>query len=902
MQRLIYGLLFVGMIISIGVQAQSFRVDRTNDPAALMKERCLGAGIDVVDVTFEGVDRAIGSFRGGTNVVGIENGVVFTTGLAQSTPPLFGADGTRPRIAAVENNSPATYERELPIINEQPAFDLAIYRITFIPQGDTISFRYVFASDEYPEFVCSDFNDVFVFNLIRTDENGNEAAENLATVPDTDSPVSINSINSGMWGNRPQVIPLFCFEPYGSLENTDLFLVNDTLPMVYNGFTKVLTAKAAVEACETYTMELVIADIGDPFWDSAIFFEAESFCSTTANRIVTNEEEIHLTEGCGVEEIAISLDGFAEDDYPLTYNIFGTATNGEDFSTIPLNGTIESSEEGLQLSIDPIIDAISEGEETIEVTIASSACLQDNIVIVIQDGASGTLQATLCLEENLEINGRVYDVQNSQGVEILEGAASNGCDSIVLIQLDFYPAQENVILEEAIPEGEIFTFGEQSFSTSGDYLFELKNQNGCDSLVILSLRVEPVTSCITDTISIGEEANFCLEAAFLNRPVQSEVACIVGEGNVDFQLDETGLCLDYKGLKDGAASACVILCDDFICDTTYFKISVVAVSGVWPGDVFPDGEVNPVDLAAHLVSLNPRRTGPVRPNATLEWIGQPASDWNETYEYVDFVDMKHADCNGDGAANEADFEGVSRNWRRQHDGVNPRSSGFPIKVLPLSLSFDHQDRSGWYQFDLILGDEANFVHDLFAFSFRLGYYNEEVEAVIFEPESGWLAAGAAIQKVEKEFPDLGITDFAFGRVGGMGKSGQGQIGRLKVKLRKGAKISSSLTLFENLLFQTKGRIHQISDQRIELSQLIETTSGEEIQVFPNPVSDVLNIQIQGDVNSEQLSLYNASGQLMKRIKVKNSVFTLSVVDLPSGLYFLQFNGAKRAIVKRIFIP
>ena len=902
MRRLIYGFLFIGMIKSMGVEAQSFRVDRTNDPAALMKERCLGAGVDVVDVTFEGVNRAVGAFRGGTDVFGIESGVVFTTGLAQSTPPLFGADGTVPRIAAVENNSPAIYERELPIINEQPAFDLAIYRITFVPQGDSISFRYVFASDEYPEFVCSDFNDVFVFNLLRTNGNGDTIAENLATVPGTDASVSINSINSGMWGTRPQVVPLFCFEPYGSLENTDLFRVNDTLPMVYNGFTKVLTAKAAVEACETYTMELVLADIGDAFWDSAIFFEAESFCSNVANRIIENEEDLVLTEGCPLQEVMVPLDLFEPDDYPLTYNVFGTAINGEDYGEIPSSGTIESTEAGLILPILPIVDELSEGVETIEIIVESTACLRDSFLISIEDGGVNFLMETLCPGDSIVVNGNTYNELLPFGLEALEGAAASGCDSLIFIQLDFYSSNEHTVLEEVISEGETLVFEGQSFSTSGEYQFGLSDQNGCDSMVLLSLRVQPVTSCITDTLSIGEEGSFCLNTSFLNSPVQSEVACNMGEGFVDFQLDEERFCLDFTGLKDGEASACVILCDDFVCDTTFFKISVVAVSGVWPGDVFPDGEVNPVDLAAHLVSLNPRRTGPIRPDATLEWIGQPASDWNETYEYVDFVDMKHADCNGDGSVDEADFEGVRRNWRRQHDGVNPRSSGFPNQSLPLSLIYAQRDGDGWHHLDLALGDRSNVVQDLFAYSFRIGYYPAEIESIVFEPENGWLANNGLIQKLEKDFPEEGIADFAFGRIGGEGVSGYGSIGKLKLKVRKDVNISSSLTLFENLIFQTEGRIHQLQTQRIDLSQLLKSESSLSISVYPNPVSNVVNIRAPEDLILLRLTLYNAAGQVLKEMTVQESIFSLSVTDLPSGLYFLHLEDAKEKVVKRIFIP
>ena len=71
--------------------------------------------------------------------------------------------------------------------------DAAVLGFTFVPADPIVTFRYVFGSDEYNEFVYQGFNDVFGFFV-----NG----ENCATVPDpTDpeatSPVSIDTVNGG---------------------------------------------------------------------------------------------------------------------------------------------------------------------------------------------------------------------------------------------------------------------------------------------------------------------------------------------------------------------------------------------------------------------------------------------------------------------------------------------------------------------------------------------------------------------------------------------------------------------------------------------------------------------------------------------------------------------------------
>ena len=42
-------------------------------------------------------------------------------------------------------------------------FDAAVLEFDFIPIGDSVIFRYVFASEEYNEYVCSNVNDIFGF-------------------------------------------------------------------------------------------------------------------------------------------------------------------------------------------------------------------------------------------------------------------------------------------------------------------------------------------------------------------------------------------------------------------------------------------------------------------------------------------------------------------------------------------------------------------------------------------------------------------------------------------------------------------------------------------------------------------------------------------------------------------
>ncbi len=60
--------------------------------------------------------------------------------------------------------------------------------IHFTPTGNQVRFSYVFASEEYNEYVGSEYNDLFAFFVGGT---------NYAVLPGTSTPVAINNVNCG---------------------------------------------------------------------------------------------------------------------------------------------------------------------------------------------------------------------------------------------------------------------------------------------------------------------------------------------------------------------------------------------------------------------------------------------------------------------------------------------------------------------------------------------------------------------------------------------------------------------------------------------------------------------------------------------------------------------------------
>jgi len=219
----------------------------------------LGVGITANNITFTGANVAGGSFGNGLgDGLGIDSGVILSTG------DIAGAIGPNNADDTSTNNG-TSGDPALTTIVSNTTNDAAILQFDFIPTAPVLRFKYVFASEEYKEFVGNVFNDVFAFFL-----NGT----NIALIPGTSTPVSINNVNQDINTNR-------------FVNNTSPNPPNPLFGTQFDGFTTVLEARARVTPGVTNTIRLAIADAFDSIFDSAVFIQAGSFNSTAPDLTVT---------------------------------------------------------------------------------------------------------------------------------------------------------------------------------------------------------------------------------------------------------------------------------------------------------------------------------------------------------------------------------------------------------------------------------------------------------------------------------------------------------------------------------------------------------------------------------------------------------------------------------------
>lgn len=224
--------------------------------------QCLiGSGVTVTNATLTGAPNAVGSFAGGSPILGIDQGLVLSTGDITSLvgPNLLD-------FTTTDNGLPGDAQLDS-LIPGYTTYDATVLEFDFACAEPTvISFQYVFASEEYNEWVNSPFNDVFGFFL-----NGQNIALTPAACSAPGIPVAINNVNCG----NPYIANIGgpncdCYR------NNDLDDGGGLINTEMDGLTQVFYATATIQPGVNH-MKLAIADAGDHILDSNVMLACQSF-------------------------------------------------------------------------------------------------------------------------------------------------------------------------------------------------------------------------------------------------------------------------------------------------------------------------------------------------------------------------------------------------------------------------------------------------------------------------------------------------------------------------------------------------------------------------------------------------------------------------------------------------
>ncbi len=326
-----------------------------NASATEMAQEIFGDGVSVVSASYTGDARSSGIFTNGDSVApGVtpgDSGVILSTGRAQDITNSWGqanqSGSTSTNTSGVNNNAGFN------ALAGGRTYDASWLDIDFIPTGDTLTMQFVFASDEYPEWVNSIYNDI-----VGVWSNGTPV--DLAVGNGDADPGNVNSTNTQN----------LYVDNTGSAYNTEM-----------DGFTVTLTLSIPVNPGVVNSLRIGIADVGDSSYDSNLLIAGNSLQTV----VVASDDFTHLGATQTKVIDVLGNDSTASGGTLTITHINGIAVVAGDTVTlatgqqVTLNadGTFTLVGDGTAEDFDftyEVVDSVTGGVDTAFVTVGSVPC------------------------------------------------------------------------------------------------------------------------------------------------------------------------------------------------------------------------------------------------------------------------------------------------------------------------------------------------------------------------------------------------------------------------------------------------------------------------------------------------------------------------------------------------
>jgi Secretion system C-terminal sorting domain len=251
-----YFTLVLGTLFSPSVHGQM--TTDTLSGSAQLSTFLAGAGINITNLTVNCPSQAIGTFMHGSvpSNLNMGAGLVMSTGFISEIPGPNDITSTSGITNGISGDT------DMNAVCGQQTFDGCIVEFDIVPSFSNILFNYIFASEEYNEWVGSPFNDAFAIFF----SGPGFPQQNVALIPSTTTPVTVNNVNMGA-------------NPTYYVDNdSSIYYPGDSSRIEMDGMTTNLTALIpGLVASSTYHFKIGVADASDQVLDAAVFLQAASF-------------------------------------------------------------------------------------------------------------------------------------------------------------------------------------------------------------------------------------------------------------------------------------------------------------------------------------------------------------------------------------------------------------------------------------------------------------------------------------------------------------------------------------------------------------------------------------------------------------------------------------------------
>lgn len=361
-------------------------------PEQLVKNVLITGCLSATNISFKGDfnadvrHRQLGYFNKGNSNFPLNEGLILSTGYIRN------AEGYNLPPKS-DQALGGTGDADLSSISGAATNDAAVLEFDFKPAGNTLEFKYIFASEEYLKWCCAPNNDAFGLFLSGPGITGTftGGAANIALIPSTNTPVAINSVH-------PLVLLNYNFQ-HCEAQNEIYYIPNNNIldPTIlstqFNGMTVVMTATYQVVPCSTYHIKLSVGDGLSGDGNSAVFLQAHSFNSEANGAANTNvsvnlPDNSNIFEGCPAKQFILQRDP-GNVSQPATVQILygGTAANGVDIQTtggqaLPTTVTIPAGQATYTIDYIAVNDGPGDAGEALSIRILQSCPCDPNPVYI----------------------------------------------------------------------------------------------------------------------------------------------------------------------------------------------------------------------------------------------------------------------------------------------------------------------------------------------------------------------------------------------------------------------------------------------------------------------------------------------------------------------------------------
>jgi|GEM_PF-4717426 len=576
----------------------------------------------------------------------------------------------------------------------------------------------------------------------------------------------------------------------------------------------------------------------------------------------------------------------------------------------------------------------SSGTFSTDTLLAANGC--DSVVITQTTYVplkTDSVQISICESDSIYAGGAF---QTQVGIYSDTFTTSNGCDSILTTELTVIPAaqcsascnasfaytnQQNVYTFQSTSTGNMlnyfWTFGDgntssqqnptHTYTIPGTYnvCLAITHTSGCSDTTCSVVTVLPTGSCSASFTYTNSQTNF----TFQNTSTGSNLSYLwlFGDG-ISSTLQNP-----VHPYASGIYNVCLIITTSGCSDTTCTIVTAASNQNlVWPGDANADGIANVWDVLA--IGIGYGISSSARPNATTNWVGQPATDWQ--LQFISGVNLKHADCNGNALIDSSDVGVIGLNY-----GLTHQKGGDPNHAIDPDLYFafpqDSANTGDTIVGSIYLGTSTNPITNIYCIAFSLLYNSNIIDSgsLRIDFTDSWFTPNANRISLTKDLFLASKMDAGISRIDHTNISGAGKIADVSFVIQDNIDGKDYFVLpleiqFENVLaidkdeaavsLSANGDTLYVKD---EISSLWQINQRNDVRIFPNPAANQLYVVADFSIAEYRL-LDLARRDVIKpvsSIQATNTV-TIDLSAVEPGAYLIQLkNTGNYSVCRKIVV-